>query len=105
MVVNKGLASALRVLFVLLLAGTGSAREAKTPCCFTNLRYAGTCQVVPAKDETCPSILEYLNHLNSAGKAYCGATDIRGGWEQATCKVKKASIAATPEGRPAAEPN
>lgn len=62
------------------------AGEAKEPCCFTNARYTGTCQVVPAEDESCGSILTYLNNPNSSGKAYCGGTSIRGGWQQVSCE-------------------
>ena len=56
-------------------------------CCFTNQRYSGVCQVAPEKDETCASILSYLNTPNSTGKSYCGGTDIRGGWTQVDCKA------------------
>ena len=65
-------------------AGTALAEEAK--CCFTNAAYSGVCEVTPGKDETCKSILDYLNTPNSAGKSYCGGTSIRGGWEQVSCK-------------------
>jgi len=62
------------------------AGEAKEPCCFSNTRYTGVCQVVPAQDETCGSILAYLNNPNSSGKGYCGGTSIRGGWQQTSCE-------------------
>jgi len=48
---------------VLSLAGGGSDvmasadDPARPPCCYTNPRYAGTCAVEPAKDETCASVL------------------------------------------------
>jgi len=64
----------------------GTTGEAKEPCCFTNPRYTGVCQVSPAEDETCSSILAYLNNPNSSGKGYCGGTSIRGGWQQASCE-------------------
>jgi hypothetical protein len=48
-----------------------------TKCCFTNPGFAGTCEVEPAKDETCASILGYLNNPMSQGKGYCGNTTIR----------------------------
>jgi hypothetical protein len=58
-------------------------------CCFTNPGYAGTCEVVPAKDETCASILGYLNNPLSQGKGYCGNTTIRGGWQSVVCEPKQ----------------
>ena len=58
----------------------------KDPCCFTNPRYTGVCQVTPGEDETCSSILGYLNNPNSVGKAYCGGTTVRGGWSQVSCE-------------------
>jgi hypothetical protein len=61
---------------------------AKAHCCFTNTRYVGTCDVEPAADETCASILDYLNNPQSQGKAYCGSTTIRGGWRSAACEPK-----------------
>lgn len=60
------------------IGGTGS-------CCFTNPRFNGVCQVEPAGDETCASILGYLNNPNSVGKTYCGNTPVRGGWAQVAC--------------------
>ena len=56
------------------------------PCCFTNPRFTGTCQVVPGPDESCGDILAYLNNPNSVGKAYCGNTKVRGGWSQVSCE-------------------
>jgi len=63
----------------------GSDGEAASPCCFTNPRYAGVCEVTPGEGETCSSILAYLNNLNSTGKTYCGSTTVRGGWSQVDC--------------------
>ena len=57
-------------------------------CCFTNVRYVGTCEVEPDKDQTCAAILDYLNNPQSQGKAYCGNTSIRGGWQQVPCEPK-----------------
>jgi hypothetical protein len=37
-------------------------------------------------DETCASILEYLNNPRSVGKTYCNSTDVRGGWEPVVCE-------------------
>ncbi len=56
------------------------------PCCFTNPRYTGVCQVTPGEGESCSSILGYLNNPNSVGKSYCGGTTVRGGWSQVTCE-------------------
>jgi hypothetical protein len=58
-------------------------------CCFANPNFAGTCEVEPAKDETCASILGYLNNPMSQGKSYCGNTTIRGGWQSVACEPKK----------------
>jgi hypothetical protein len=55
------------------------------PCCFDHPRYSGTCKVTPVEDETCASILHYLNDQRSGGKTYCNHTDIRGGWTLAQC--------------------
>jgi hypothetical protein len=54
-------------------------------CCFENPRFSGTCKVTPGPDESCSSILGYLNNPNSVGKAYCGNTKVRGGWTQVSC--------------------
>jgi hypothetical protein len=58
-------------------------------CCFTNPRYSGTCEVEPAKDESCGTILGYLNNPMSQGKSYCGNTAIRGGWQSVSCTAAK----------------
>lgn len=62
------------------------AAVSSDPCCFTNPRYTGVCTVVPGEDESCASILGYLNNPNSTGKAYCGGTTVRGGWQQIACE-------------------
>jgi hypothetical protein len=62
------------------------AQDPRPHCCYTNPRYVGTCEVEPAKDETCASILEYLNNPQSQGKSYCGNTTLRGGWKQTPCE-------------------
>ena len=59
--------------------------DPQAPCCFTNPSYGGVCEVTPVEDETCASILAYLNNPRSAGKTYCNSTEIRGGWKLATC--------------------
>jgi len=51
----------------------------------------GACEVEPAQDETCASILEYLNNLQSQGKNYCNSTNIRGGWKTVPCEPKMKS--------------
>jgi hypothetical protein len=55
------------------------------PCCFDHPDYAGTCRVTPVEDETCASILAYLNDQRSTGKTYCMQTDLRGGWRPVQC--------------------
>src|SRR5688572_11363870 len=50
-------------------------------CSLSNPGYAGVCVVIPAKGETCNSILKYLNNPMSAGKTYCSNTNIRGSWK------------------------
>ena len=60
-----------------------------TKCCFTNPGFAGTCEAEPTKDESCASILGYLNNPMSQGKAYCGNTTIRGGWKSVACEPKQ----------------
>ncbi len=61
-------------------------QDPRPHCCYTNPRYAGRCEVEPAKDETCASVLEYLNNPQSQGKSYCGNTSLRGGWKQVPCE-------------------
>lgn len=75
-----------------LLPGVASSvrgAAAPKPCCFTNDRYAGVCQLVPDKGETCTSILAYLNSPTSTGKTYCDSTNIRGGWLEVSCDPGK----------------
>jgi hypothetical protein len=69
------------------LAADESATSAtlEEACCFENPRFSGTCKVTPGPDESCSSILGYLNNPNSVGKAYCGNTKVRGGWTQVSC--------------------
>jgi hypothetical protein len=84
---------ALLTLFCVVVgSGTALAEEAK--CCFKNASYSGVCEVTPATDETCGSILQYLNTPNSVGKSYCGGTSIRGGWELVSCKSEPKGQAA-----------
>jgi hypothetical protein len=67
-------------------AQSPGAQDPRPHCCYTNPAYAGTCEVAPARDETCATILEYLNNPRSQGKSYCGSTSIRGGWKQVPCE-------------------
>lgn len=62
---------------------TGQAQDA---CCLNNFRFAGGCQVRPARGETCASVLSYLNSFDSVGSYYCGNTTVRGGWTLVSCK-------------------
>ncbi len=62
------------------------SEPSKKPCCFKNSGYAGTCKVQPAGDETCASILAYLNNPMAEGKSYCGGTTIRRGWTEVSCE-------------------
>ena len=75
----------LMLSWALSTAGTTPSVDVEAKCCFTNSAYTGTCQVTPNSDETCKSILDYLNTPNSVGKTYCGETNIRGGWQQTSC--------------------
>jgi hypothetical protein len=63
--------------------------EPPPSCCFTNRNYAGTCEVRPAKDESCSAILDYLNNPLSQGKTYCNNTNVRGGWQLVSCETKR----------------
>jgi len=69
-------------------ARPASGQDPRPHCCFTNPRHVGTCEVDPSKDETCASILEYLNNPQSQGKDYCGNTSVRGGWKLEPCEPK-----------------
>ena len=68
-------------------AATQSQEQEKaSPCCFSNPSYDHICQVRPSGDETCDTILAYLNNPLSTGKTYCDNTKIRGGWVKVDCK-------------------
>jgi hypothetical protein len=74
-----------------------SCSEAKTEepspradCCFSNRAFSGVCVVQPEGEETCATILAYLNNPQSQGKDYCGKTTIRGGWQQTACEAPQA---------------
>jgi hypothetical protein len=77
------------------------AADSTEPCCFTNTRYEGVCTVIPAKEESCQSILTYLNNPMATGKSYCGGTSIRRGWVRVDCKTGKPIME---KGTPAATP-
>jgi hypothetical protein len=90
------LAALLLVAFSAPLASSHVAARASATvddppakCCFTNPHYSGTCEVQPAKDESCSQILGYLNNPMSQGKSYCGSTTIRGGWQSVACAPAK----------------
>ena len=88
---NKRWGTAKSVVFgavALAATGVGRSAEAPAPCCFTNDQFAGVCRVVPVQDETCASILAYLNNPASSGKAYCDSTTIRGGWAPTNCNAQ-----------------
>jgi len=73
------------------LASAANAQDPRPHCCFENPRYVGACEVDPAQDETCATILEYLNNPQSQGKSYCNSTNIRGGWKSVPCEPKMKS--------------
>ena len=81
------------------LAQEAGSQDPRPHCCFVNPRYVGTCDVEPTKDETCASILEYLNNPMSLGKTYCNSTNVRGGWKSEPCEpgMKNGSKQTKPE--------
>ncbi|HET7291295.1 MAG TPA: hypothetical protein VFM88_02625 [Vicinamibacteria bacterium] len=83
-----------RALLLASIAAASGALADDATCCFKNAAYSGVCEVAPAKDETCQSILDYLNTPNSVGKSYCGGTTIRGGWELVACASEPKAQAA-----------
>jgi len=94
---NSFLAAAATLLALVLAVATiaaadqGGKKKDEGPCCFTNQKYAGVCEVVPEGKETCASILAYLNNPMSTGKPYCNATDVRGGWHLVKCSTDEDS--------------
>ncbi len=91
MKLSSGIAKLVRrALLVSAIIGIFSLafpQEEEKPeqCCYTNPAFVGVCKVTPGKDETCDSILEYLNTAGTVGKSYCGGNKIRGGWQQVDC--------------------
>ncbi len=61
------------------------SKEPAKPCCFERAGYQGACEVQPVEDETCESILKYLNTPGTVGKTYCGGSKLRGGWKSVDC--------------------
>jgi len=76
-----------------------AAAASSAHCCFVNPRFVGTCDIEPSADETCGSILAYLNNPQSQGKTYCGSTSIRGGWKPAACEGKTSRMSGRPSRR------
>jgi len=70
-----------------VLALPGGEESPGADCCFTNRAYSGVCVVGPAENETCGSILAYLNNEQSVGRSYCDRTNIRGGWQAVPCEA------------------
>ena len=85
-----GAAAAAALTFVsaatVRVSERSQSEPAKKPCCFQNSAYSGTCKVVPAGDETCASILAYLNNPMAEGKSYCEGTSVRRGWIEVQCE-------------------
>ena len=71
------------------MAERPQSEPTKKPCCFNNPGYSGTCKVQPAEDETCASILAYLNNPMAEGKSYCGGTTVRQGWAEVPCEEER----------------
>lgn len=95
--------SALAVLVVIAAAGTVMADpqyqsgqvqtgNSTQQCCFNNFRFSGTCAARVGQNESCYTVLSYLNNINSVGQAYCGNTTVRGGWTTVDCAAGSASF-------------
>jgi hypothetical protein len=83
----------LILIFVVLVLGARAQeeQEKKSECCFQRRGFQGVCKITPAEDETCESILEYLNTAGTVGKTYCGGTKLRGGWKKVDCPKPNSS--------------
>ena len=63
-----------RWLMVLILSGgacltlASAATQERDKCCYTHPNFSGTCEVTLGDEETCQSVLQYLNTPNSLGK-------------------------------------
>jgi hypothetical protein len=94
LMVIERLLLATGALVVLAFTSTGStaflaqdeSEDSDEVCCLENQAYEGTCTVEPEGDETCESILRYLNSPMTEGKDYCEGTNARGGWVQVECQ-------------------
>jgi hypothetical protein len=88
---NSSLARVVALVILGSLPVAGSVAQDPTEkqekCCFTHPQFSGQCSVQPASDETCSSILDYLNRSGTTGKSYCNNSDLRGGWKQVSCEV------------------
>ena len=102
---RKNLVWSLLLALLLTIAGTAQASDGsadsnekasaatsepapqakESPCCFSRAGYDGICVVTPGNEETCDSILQYLNSPGTVGKTYCGGSDFRGGWQKVKC--------------------
>lgn len=78
------------IVTILVLSGANifaqKNEESTTECCFTREGYQGVCKITPGEDESCESILKYLNTAGTTGKTYCGGSKLRGGWKQVKCE-------------------
>ena len=72
-----------------------AGEDAGSKCCVANPRFSGICEVELGPEETCGDVLAYLNNASSAGKTYCGNTDVRGGWKEVACQEEQATGART----------
>ena len=73
------------------LAAAPEDPSPRADCCFTNRSFSGVCRVKPEENETCATILAYLNDPRSQGKSYCGGPTIRSGWQQVPCEAPPGS--------------
>lgn len=67
--------------------------DAARTCCVANPSFSGICEVELGPEETCRDVLDYLNNAASAGRTYCGNTDVRGGWKEVACQEEQTSAA------------
>ncbi len=88
------LASVAVVGAIAASAGPTARTSAEDPdrrlCCVANPRFAGICSVELGPNETCQDVLDYLNNAASAGRTYCGNTNVRMGWKQVACEGEEA---------------
>ena len=96
-------AIALIVLIACLTGSPAQAEEIAARCCFANPRFTGVCEAYPTGEETCATILGYLNNPNTVGKGYCGGTTVRGGWNIVTCPETAATCSSSTPQQPGPE--